>query len=144
VLALAAYHNMTEKAIMVRVNLTPSTVFLTIKITALAKYYLLEYIYPFTYVCADNTVAAARLVNNAVFSNLDAFKTCIRNTRDNLNEFSRIGVNSAKTFEQTSRDVAHNMSTTYAAGVYRERQERRFQEKIFTNSSLFYILQHIS
>ena len=76
---------------------------------------------------ADNTVAAARLVNNTVFSNLDAFKTCIRNTRDNLNEFSRIGVNSARTYEQTSTDVAHNMPTTsYDVGVYRERQERRF------------------
>jgi hypothetical protein len=54
---------------------------------------------------ADNTIAAAKLVNNAVFSNLDAFKTCVQNTRDNLKEFSRIGVNVAKTFEQTSRDT---------------------------------------
>src|ERR687886_1267025 len=50
-----------------------------------------------------NTVAAARLVNNTVFSNLDAFKAAIQNTRDNLKEFSRIGVNAARTFEQTSR-----------------------------------------
>ena len=54
---------------------------------------------------ADNTVATAKLVNNTVFSNLDAFKTSIQNTRDNLKEFSRIGVNVAKTFEQTSRDT---------------------------------------
>src|ERR687885_597177 len=54
---------------------------------------------------ADNTIAAARLVNNTVFSNLDAFKTCVQNTRDNVKEFSRIGVNAAKTFEQTSRDT---------------------------------------
>jgi hypothetical protein len=40
---------------------------------------------------ADNTIAAARLVNNNVFSNLDAFKTSIQNTRDNLKEVSRIG-----------------------------------------------------
>jgi hypothetical protein len=81
---------------------------------------------------ADNTVATARLVNNTVFSNLDAFKTCIQNARDNLKEVSRIGVNTAKTYEQTSRDTArdveHNMdtSTTSYAGVYRERQERQF------------------
>src|ERR671933_95557 len=80
---------------------------------------------------ADNTIAAARLVNNTVFSNLDAFKTCVQNTRDNVKEFSRIGVNAAKTFEQTSRDtvrnVEHNMptATSYTAGVYRERQERQ-------------------
>ena len=54
---------------------------------------------------ADNTIASTRLVNNAVFSNLDVFKTCVQNTRDNLKEVSRIGVNAAKTFEQTSRDI---------------------------------------
>jgi hypothetical protein len=54
---------------------------------------------------ANNTIAAARLVNNTVFSNLDAFKTSVQNTRDNLKEFSRIGVNAARTFEQTSRDI---------------------------------------
>jgi hypothetical protein len=50
---------------------------------------------------ADNT----RLVNNTVFSNLGAFKACIHNARDNLKGVSRIGVNTAKTFEQTSRDT---------------------------------------
>jgi hypothetical protein len=54
---------------------------------------------------ADNTIAATKLVNNAVFSNLDAFKTCVQNARDNLKEVSRIGVNAAKTFEQASRDT---------------------------------------
>src|SRR5215212_7783772 len=53
----------------------------------------------------DNTVAAARIVNNTVFSNLDAFKTSVQNTRDNLKEVSRIGVNAARVFEQTSRDT---------------------------------------
>jgi hypothetical protein len=54
----------------------------------------------------DNTVAAARVVNSTVFSNLDAFKTSVQNTRDNLKEFSRIGVNAARAIEQTSRDTA--------------------------------------
>ena len=62
---------------------------------------------------ADNTIAAARLVNNTVFSNLDAFKTCIQNTRDNLKEVSRIGVNAAKTFEQTSRDTTTNRAVGF-------------------------------
>jgi hypothetical protein len=43
-----------------------------------------------------------------MFSNLAAFKTSIQNTRDNLKEFSRIGVNAARIFEQTSRDTAKN------------------------------------
>jgi hypothetical protein len=62
---------------------------------------------------ADNTIATARLVNNTVFSNLDAFKTCVQNTRDNLKEASRIGVNAAKTFEQTSRDTTTRLSSSF-------------------------------
>jgi|SRR5215212_1822391 len=53
----------------------------------------------------NSTVTATRLVNNTVFSNLDAFKTSVQNTRDNLKEVSRIGVNAARVFEQTSRDT---------------------------------------
>jgi vacuolar-type H+-ATPase subunit H len=55
---------------------------------------------------ADNTIAATRLVNNAIFANLEGFKTSVQNTRDNAKEFSRIGVNAAKTLEQTSRDTS--------------------------------------
>ena len=55
---------------------------------------------------ADNTIAATRLVNNAIFANLEGFKTTVQNTRDNAKEFSRIGVNAAKTLEQTSRDTS--------------------------------------
>ena len=47
---------------------------------------------------ADNTIAATRLVNNAIFANLEGFKTTVQNTRDNAKEFSRIGVNAAKSF----------------------------------------------
>src|SRR5919108_4035857 len=66
---------------------------------------------------ADNTVAATRLVNNTVFSSLDAFKTCIQNTRDNLKEVSRIGVNAARTFEQTSRDTTTATTTRSTTGL---------------------------
>ena len=59
---------------------------------------------------SDNTVALARLVNNAIFCNLDSFKNSIHDTRDNVREFSRIGVNSARTFEQTSRDTTTRFS----------------------------------
>jgi hypothetical protein len=62
---------------------------------------------------ADNTIAAARFVNNTVFLNLDAFKTCVQNTRDNAKEFSRIGVNAAKTYEQTSRNTTTNRSVGF-------------------------------
>jgi hypothetical protein len=55
---------------------------------------------------ADNTIAVTKLVNNAMFANLDAFKRSVQNARDNVKEFSRVGVNSAKTFEEVSRETA--------------------------------------
>jgi vacuolar-type H+-ATPase subunit H len=64
---------------------------------------------------ADNTVTATRLVNNTIFANLEAFKTCVQNARDNVKEFSRIGVNSTKTFEQVSRDTTAATTTTATA-----------------------------
>ncbi|MFL6341961.1 MAG: hypothetical protein ACJ72U_10505, partial [Nitrososphaeraceae archaeon] len=63
----------------------------------------------------DNTIAATRLVNNTVFSNLHAFKTSIQNTRDNLKEFSRIGVNAARTYEQTSRDTTTRSTAGFSS-----------------------------
>ena len=60
---------------------------------------------------ADNTIAVTRLVNNAVFANLEAFKTSVQTARDNVKEFSRIGVNSAKTLEQVSRDSSGTPTT---------------------------------
>ena len=60
---------------------------------------------------ADNTIAVTKLVNNAVFANLEAFKTSVQSARDNVKEFSRIGVNSAKTLEQVSRETAATTTT---------------------------------
>ena len=62
---------------------------------------------------ADNTVTATRLINNTIFANMEAFKTCVQNARDNVKEFSRIGVNNAKTFEQVSRDTTTATTTQY-------------------------------
>ena len=63
---------------------------------------------------ADNTVTATRLINNTIFANMEAFKTCVQNARDNVKEFSRIGVNNAKTFEQVSRDSTTATTTTFS------------------------------
>ena len=60
---------------------------------------------------ADNTIAVTRLVNNAVFANLEAFKTSVQTARDNVKEISRIGVNSAKTFEEVSRETTAATAT---------------------------------
>ena len=56
--------------------------------------------------CADNTIAVTKLVNNAMFANLEAFKTSVQTARNNVKEFSRIGVNNAKSWEQASRHTS--------------------------------------
>jgi hypothetical protein len=61
---------------------------------------------------ADNTVTATRLVNNTLFANMEAFKISVQNAKDSIKEFSRICVNSAKTFEQVSRDNTTATTTT--------------------------------
>jgi vacuolar-type H+-ATPase subunit H len=80
---------------------------------------------------ADNMIAATRLVNNMIFANMEVFKYSMQQAKDNARELSRIGVNSARTFEQTSRDTAtattrigsggDNTSTT--SRVYIEREQ---------------------
>jgi hypothetical protein len=55
---------------------------------------------------ADNAIATTRIANNAVFANMEALKTIIERRKDDVKEFSRMAINAAKTFEQTSRDIA--------------------------------------
>ena len=61
---------------------------------------------------ADNTVTATRLVNNTLFANMEAFKISVQNAKDSIKELSRICVNSAKIFEQVSRDTTTATTTT--------------------------------
>jgi hypothetical protein len=72
---------------------------------------------------ADNTLAVTRLANNSVFANMEAFKRSIHNTKDNAKEFSRIGVNVAKTFEQTSEDSS---SSNFSIGTEGQQQQRLY------------------
>src|ERR671938_778256 len=65
---------------------------------------------------ADNTIAATRVINNAIFANLEVFKTSVQNTRDNVKEWSRVGVNAAKSFEQVSRDNTAAAAATISSG----------------------------
>jgi hypothetical protein len=53
---------------------------------------------------ANNVITATRVTNNMIFGNMEAFKTSLQQAKDSTKEFSRIGVNVAKTFEQTSSD----------------------------------------
>jgi hypothetical protein len=54
---------------------------------------------------ANNVITATRVMNNLIFGNMEAFKTSLQQVKDSVKEFSRIGVNAEKIFEQqTSRD----------------------------------------
>ena len=75
---------------------------------------------------ADNTIAATRLVNNTIFANMEAFKTSMQNAKDNAKEFSRIGVNAAKTFEHTAREVDRSGNTVSGFSVETEGRQRRY------------------
>jgi hypothetical protein len=61
---------------------------------------------------ADNAIVTTRMANNAMFANTEALKTIIEHRKDDVKEFCRMAVNTAKTFEQTSRNAA-NPSTLY-------------------------------
>src|SRR5918996_374783 len=75
---------------------------------------------------ADNTIAATRLVNNTIFANLEAFKTSMQHAKDNAKEFSRLGVNAAKTFEHTARDADRSGNTVSGFSVETEGRQRRY------------------
>ena len=55
---------------------------------------------------ADNVIAATRLTNNAISANMELFSTALQQTKDSSKEFSRLGVNAAKIFNEASNDVA--------------------------------------
>jgi sugar-specific transcriptional regulator TrmB len=60
--------------------------------------------------CADNVVATTRIANNAIFANVSAYRTFIDREKNDVKELSRIAANTAKTFEQTTRDTTANAS----------------------------------
>jgi len=75
---------------------------------------------------ADNTIAVTRLANNAIFANMEAFKTSMQHAKENAKEFSRIGVNAAKTFEQTTRDADRSGNAVSGFSVETEGRQRRY------------------
>jgi hypothetical protein len=73
---------------------------------------------------ADNIIAASRLASNIVFSNMEAFRTTIQQTRDNTKELSRISVNTARSLEQTTRDAANSYASSSAFAFNEEQQQQ--------------------
>src|ERR687889_331805 len=64
---------------------------------------------------ADNTVSAVRLTNNMIFSNLDSMKSVMQQAKDNSKHISNLSVNTAKTFEQNSRQLTSAAKEAAAA-----------------------------
>jgi hypothetical protein len=54
---------------------------------------------------ADNVIATTRLANNVVSANLEQSSITLQRTKDNLKEFSRLGINATRTFHEASNDV---------------------------------------
>ena len=85
---------------------------------------------------ADNMIAATRLVNNMMFANMDVFKNTMQQAKDNAKELSRIGVNNARTFEQTSRDttastirIGNDDNTSTTSRIYVEREQEGLDQR---------------
>lgn len=69
---------------------------------------------------ADNVISATRLTNNAVSANMELFSTALQQTKDNSKEFSKLGINAAKVFNEASNEIA----TTGFSAVDTSRQRR--------------------
>ncbi len=48
-----------------------------------------------------------------MFANMEALKTIIEHRKDDVKELSRMAVNTAKTFEQASRNAANPLTQQY-------------------------------
>jgi hypothetical protein len=54
----------------------------------------------------DNFVTATRLTNKTVFANAELINMSLQQARNNVREYSRIGVNAAKNFHEATNEVA--------------------------------------
>ena len=54
---------------------------------------------------ADNVITMTRLVNNMMFANVEAYNTTLQHAADNSKELLKVGIDTAKTFEQISKNT---------------------------------------
>jgi hypothetical protein len=71
---------------------------------------------------ADNVVSATRLTNNAISTNMGLASTVLQQTKDNSKEFSRLGVNAARVFNETSKDMANSSLSHLETAGSRQRK----------------------
>jgi hypothetical protein len=58
---------------------------------------------------ADNAVSSIRLTNTMIFSNLDSMKSTLQQAKDRFKHLSNINANTARTFEQNSRQIMESV-----------------------------------
>jgi hypothetical protein len=66
---------------------------------------------------ADSTVSSMRLSNNVIFSTLDAWKPALQQAKDISRHISNTGVNTARVFEQNSRQLAVEVNDVNDANI---------------------------
>jgi hypothetical protein len=71
---------------------------------------------------ADNVVSATRLTNNAISTNIGLASTVLQQTKDNSKEFSRIGINAARVFNEASKDIANLSLSQLESAELRQRR----------------------
>ena len=55
---------------------------------------------------ADNLISVIRLTNNTISANTGFFSILLQQSKNNSEEFSRLGVSAAKVFNETSKEIA--------------------------------------
>ena len=55
-------------------------------------------------------MTTTRIANNTIFANVNTYKTFVQRGKDDVKEFSRIATNTARTFENTSRDFGKQVN----------------------------------
>jgi hypothetical protein len=71
---------------------------------------------------ADNVVSATRLTNNAISTNIGLASTVLQQTKDNSKEFSRLGINAARVFNEASKDIANLSLSQLESAELRQRR----------------------
>jgi hypothetical protein len=72
---------------------------------------------------ADNVISASRLTNNTISTNAELFNTSLQQTRDSAKEFSKIGVNAVKAFNEVSNDLANISLSTVETVISRQQKK---------------------
>src|SRR6188472_781343 len=79
---------------------------------------------------ADNIIAANRLANNMIFTNMEAFRITMHQTRNNTKELSRINVNTARSLERIARDVTEHYAAPTSSALYNNRGGHSFTQEV--------------